>query len=55
MNCPNCGTAMEEVSKWQMAPFGGWVCPGCGLKISKKTSSRYIRFKCRWGEYVRLL
>ena len=19
MNCPNCGTAMEEVSKWQMA------------------------------------
>ena len=48
MNCPNCGTAMEEVSKWQMAPFGGWVCPSCGLKISKKTSYKCKRFKRIW-------
>ena len=39
MNCPNCGTGMNEVSRWEMAPYGGW-CPSCGLKIAKKTSSK---------------
>lgn len=39
MNCPSCGTEMNVVSKWRMAPYGGWECPKCGLKISKKTSS----------------
>lgn len=39
MRCPSCGAEMNEVSKWQMAPYGGWECPNCGLKISKKTSS----------------
>lgn len=39
MSCPNCGTTMDEVSKWEMAPFGGWKCPSCGLTISRKTSS----------------
>ena len=48
MNCPNCGTTMEEVSKWEMAPFGGWVCPYYGLKISRKTSSRYRMLRYIW-------
>lgn len=48
MKCPNCGNDMEEVNKWQMAPFGGWLCTSCGLKISKKSSSRCMRFKCIW-------
>ena len=48
MNCSNCGTGMEEVSKWQMAPFGGWVCPSCGLKISKKSGARYFKFMYTW-------
>lgn len=37
MTCPKCGKTMNEISKWQMAPYGGWCCPGCGLTISKKT------------------
>ena len=40
MRCPNCGSEMKEVSKWEMAPFGGYECPDCGLKISKKTSGK---------------
>lgn len=38
MTCPNCGTTMNEVSKWDMAPFGGYICPECNLHIAKKTS-----------------
>lgn len=40
MTCPKCGSKMEEVSKWKMAPFGGYKCPNCNLCISKKTSSK---------------
>ncbi len=47
MTCPKCGNFMQEVSRWQMAPYGGWKCPSCGLQISKKTTSK--RFKwLRW-------
>jgi transposase-like protein len=45
MKCPSCGETMNEVSKWQMAPFGGYECPSCGLKISKKTSDKVQRIK----------
>ncbi len=38
MNCPKCGASMTEVSKWEMAPFGGWKCPVDGFTVSKKTS-----------------
>lgn len=40
MNCPSCGTKMDEVSKWELAPFGGYKCPSCGLTVNKKTSSK---------------
>lgn len=43
MRCPNCGKEMKEVSKWDMAPFGGWKCEGCGLTISKKSSDRVFK------------
>lgn len=45
MTCPNCGATMDEVSKWEMAPYGGYKCPSCGLKIAKKTSSRKFRVR----------
>ena len=40
MKCPNCGNEMKEVSKWEIAPYGGWKCEGCGLTIAKKSSSK---------------
>ena len=40
MNCPSCGTQMKEVSKWEIAPYGGYKCPNCSLTISKKTTSK---------------
>ncbi len=44
MVCPNCGKWMEEVSKYYIAPYGGYKCPECGLVIAKKTTSRIMWF-----------
>lgn len=45
MNCPSCGSTMNSVSKWEMAPYGGWKCPGCGLRIPKLTSGKFAKAK----------
>lgn len=47
MTCPECNVAMEEVSSYYIAPYGGWKCPSCGRVISKKTSSK-ILFFLKW-------
>lgn len=33
--CPSCSGIMNEVSKYELAPYGGWICPKCGRKVCK--------------------
>lgn len=37
MKCPSCNVEMEWVGVYRSPyPMGHWVCPECGLEISKK-------------------
>jgi len=37
MDCPRCKIKMEWVEiRYSPYPMGHWVCPECGLEISKK-------------------
>lgn len=47
MNCPKCGVIMQELNQWQMAPYttyGGFLCPCCGLLVSRKSQSSYFKY-----------
>lgn len=44
MICPRCSSVMSELSKWECAPFGGYICRSCNLRINKKNTQK-IFFK----------